>query len=121
MYISEQMIENSVNTVYVFGDNLMHDGYGGQAKVARKFVKNGKSIGIPTKRKPEDSEDAYFSDREDEKRAVRYAFKEIRELKRKGLNIIFFPGIGEGLADLPHRSPEIYGLIKGFIKSFELN
>jgi len=115
-WITKEMIENAPkNYVYVFGDNLMHEGLGNQAKTARPFVKSGRTFGLPTKIKPDTSEDSYFADRDNEIRAVKNAFREIRELKRNGKVIVFFPSIGEGLAELPRRSPIIYGMIKGFI------
>jgi hypothetical protein len=116
-YISENDIRDSVNTVFVFGDNLEGKGFGGQAAVARQFVPCGKAIGIPTKRAPRDDEDAYFSDKTDEICAVRRSFATIRELIREGRRVVFFPDIGNGRAELQHRSPVIYGIINGFIKA----
>jgi len=104
--------------VYVFGDNLEHFGLGGQAKVARPFVKCGKAYGIPTKRKPDNDESSFFADRDDEIYAVRRAFSEIRRMIAQGMTIVFFSNIGEGLADLEHRSPAIFGMIKAFIGTY---
>ena len=117
--ITEDMILNSPETyIYIFGDNLEHRGFGGQAAVARQFVKEGRAFGITTKRKPSNTDDSYFSDRKDEIDAVRKSFTQIRIFKKMGRKIIFFPHIGEGLSDLQRRSPMIYGMIRGFIESF---
>lgn len=118
-FITEEDIRKSINTVYIFGGNLEGWGTSGQAKVAFQFVKTGRSFAIPTKRAPRMDEECYFADREDEIIAVRRAFANIRQLKQDGKKIVFFPGIGDGLADLSHRSPMIYGMIRGFIMSFE--
>ena len=118
-FITEEDIRNSVNTVYIFGGNLEGWGTAGQAKIALQFVKTGRSFAIPTKRAPCTDDECYFADREDEIIAVRRAFAKIRQLRRDGKEIVFFPGIGEGMAELSTRSPAIYGMIRGFISSFE--
>jgi hypothetical protein len=119
MIITVKMIRESVNTVFIFGDNLERWGTGGQAKVARRFVECGKTFGIPTKRKPRKTPDVFFSDRPDEIQSVKKSFTGIRELKTRGKRIVFFPGIGEGMAELPKRSPRIYAMIKQFIMAFD--
>lgn len=117
--ISAEDISRSKSTVYVFGDNLEGRGLGGQAGVARPFVPTGKAFGIPTKRAPHDDDGSFFSDQPDEIYAVSQAFCAIRRMLAGGKKIVFFPRIGEGLADLEHRSPQILGMIKGFIACFE--
>lgn len=98
------------NKYYIFGDNLIKEGTGGQAII--RYCKN--AIGIPTKRLPSMNEEAFFSDKQEEKDKV---------IKR--LDILFvmynlpdnytivFPadGLGTGRAQLKERSPEIYKLI----------
>lgn len=118
--ITEEMIQQSQNTLFIFGDNLEQRGLGGQAKIARPFVSCGKAFGIPTKRKPTMSEDAFFRDRIDEMASVQRALEYITTKKKQGITIIFFPHIGEGLAKLPEKSPIIYDMIQKFIKTFDL-
>lgn len=118
-FITEEDIRISVNAVYIFGDNMKGFGLAGQAKIARQFVMSGKAFGIPTKRAPCTDEECYFADREDEIIAVRRAFAKIRQLKYSGKKIVFFPGIGDGMAELSTRSPAIYGMIRGFVQSME--
>jgi hypothetical protein len=119
-FITTEDIENSdPRVVYIFGDNLDQEGHGGQAKVARPFVSKGKAFGIPTKRHPGMHDGDFFSDRKDEILFVKKAFGVINLFRTKGKIIVFFPGIGEGLAELPTRSPIIYNMIKKFIKEHE--
>jgi putative intracellular protease/amidase len=118
IFITIDDIRNApMGTVYVFGDNLLGVGLGGQAKIARPFVKIGKAFGIPTKRAPGTMEKDYFSDKEDEIRAVQDAFAKIDRMIAGGSTIVFFPGIGEGLAELPSRSPIIHDMIRDFVAS----
>ena len=120
-WITASMIWHSRNTVYVFGDNLERRGLGGQARVARKakFLRYNKTFGIPTKRSPGRAKSDYFSDREDEIKAVKESFDGIRKLKKKGRKIVFFPGIGDGLAKLRIFSPLIHSMIQDFIAENE--
>ena len=115
VWITADEIKKSENTIYIFGDNLEQWGEGGQAFIARRFVKKRKAMGIPTKRSPNASVSAYFSDQDDEIKAVKKVFREILKQIKKGKKIIFFPGIGEGRADLKNRSPIIHAMIRDFI------
>lgn len=119
VWITGDEIRKSENTIYVFGDNLEQWGEGGQALVARRFVKKRKAMGIPTKRSPKTSVSACFSDQDDEIKAVKQAFREIVKQIKKGKKIIFFPGIGEGRADLKNRSPIIHAMIRDFINGHQ--
>lgn len=118
-WITSSMIWHSQNTVYVFGDNMERRGLGGQARVARKYVRYNKTYGIPTKRRPGRAKSDYFSDQDDEIDAVKESFEGIRKLKKKGKKIVFFPGIGDGLSKLKVFSPLIYSMIQDFIAETE--
>ena len=99
---------------YVFGDNLIHDGYGGQAII--RSCQN--AIGIPTKRLPSMDDDAFFSDQPDEFKAVQKFLNKLYILyNRKEKPIIVFPtdGLGTGRAMLKEKSPKIYKLIDDFL------
>jgi len=110
--VTEKMIvESPDGTIWIFGDNLLRIGLGGQAKIARKFVASGKAFGIPTKRSP----GTYFHDQLDESEAVVDAFMKIQGMIHEGKKIIFFPNIGRGLARMEEMSPSILGYIRGSI------
>jgi hypothetical protein len=115
----ENISESPDNYVYIFGDNLLKIGLGGQAAVARQFVSCNKTFGIPTKRKPTSEEDAFFSDKQDEIDAVRESLRHIDELRKQQKVIVFFPNIGEGLAELPTRSPKIFKIITNYTNKFK--
>lgn len=115
MTVTPEMIRRSENAVFIFGDNLLRYGLGGQAAVCRPFVDLGKAFGIPTKREPKNNENSYFADRKDEYDAVIESLKRIERMHDSGRDIFFLPCIGEGRAQLPSRSPGIYRLIQQFI------
>jgi len=105
---------------YIFGDNLIHAGTGGQAVI--RFCPN--SIGVPTKRKPSMEPDAFFADRPDEFRKV--SLKLTRLLlfyhgEEKPTLVFPTDGLGTGRAMLKEKSPQIYKLIDDFLRmNFEL-
>jgi hypothetical protein len=118
MWITRKYIQEHPETIFVFGDNMQETGLGGQALEARG-EKN--AIGIPTKWAPNNQPSSFFKD-EDYHRVVPHINEIFRKLKYEkdtnGFSIVFFPGIGEGLADLPRRAPTIYKYIKEMIDNF---
>lgn len=109
MYSVADCLDNP-NKYYVFGDNLIRKGHGGQAII--RSCPN--AIGIPTKRLPSMDEDAFFSDQPDEIQAVqKFLTRLILFYNRPEQPIIVFPadGLGTGLAQLKERSPKIYEMI----------
>lgn len=113
MLISESIAMYSVETVrqnpqkiFVFGDNLLRRGRGGQAVI--RFEEN--SFGIPTKRSPGMHDADFFSDREDEFDSVKSSLRELYRKAAHEKRIIVFPsaGLGTGLAQMPSRSPRLY-------------
>ena len=105
---------------YIFGDNLIHQGTGGQAII--RYCENAR--GVPTKRLPSMSGDAFFSDREQEIGKVSmYLVKLLMLYNSDEKPTLVFPkdGLGTGRAQLKERSPQIYKLIDEFLKfNFEL-
>ena len=61
-YFTEEDCNNNPNKLYIFGDNMTYTGTGGQAII--RYCTN--SYGIPTKRLPSMSDNAFFSDKQDE-------------------------------------------------------
>lgn len=103
------------NYYYVFGDNLVRQGHGGQAII--RDCPN--AVGIPTKRYPSLDEAAYFSDQQDEIHKVEKTLARLLLLyERKENYTIIFPedGLGTGRARLKEKSPQIYKLIDDFLK-----
>jgi hypothetical protein len=118
MRITRRYIKEHLDTIFVFGDNIRETGLGGQAKEARG-EKN--TIGIPTKWVPNNNAESFFSDN-DYNKIIPCINKVFHNLKFQrdihGFKIVFFPNIGEGLAELPTRAPKIYQYIKDSIENF---
>ncbi len=94
------------NLLYLFGDNLARRGLGGQAKEMRG---EPNAVGVPTKRKPSRSSDAFFSDAqfEDNARAINEALEPVQShLLAGGIVVIPLDGLGTGLSELPTRAPK---------------
>lgn len=103
-HYTSDLLRRYPDKIFVFGDNLLRQGRGGQAIVRDET----NSFGIVTKRKPSMELDAFFSDKIEELEAVS------RDLERLFIlsttNEIVFPsgGIGTGLAKLKEFSPLIW-------------
>lgn len=91
--------------IFVFGDNLVKRGTGGQAVI--RYEPN--AFGIPTKRLPSMVHDSFFSDKEDEEYALKQSLRELYKLGCLG-KIVVFPtaGIGTGRANMREKSPMLY-------------
>lgn len=90
---------------YLFGDNLVRKGFGGQAKEMRG---EPNAIGIATKRTPSNNPGEFFSD--DEYHAnIRAMMRDLVPAKYHliagGLLVIPADGLGTGLSELPTRAP----------------
>lgn len=96
------------NKLYVFGDNMIRRGKGGQASIRDAF----NSIGLVTKRLPTMDEDAFFSDKEDEFEAVEADVDMILSEMQKDqcYDTLVLPadGLGTGLSKMPTKSPELF-------------
>ena len=105
-YSLEQCEENP-KSLFIFGDNLVRNGCGGQAQI--RFAPN--SVGVPTKLYPTMDEDSFFSDRAAELIEVEKALVKVKERCIKGgYNRLVFPadGLGTGLSEMDVRSPVIF-------------
>ncbi len=105
-WITRLEIRANPDTIYLFGDNLTGKGMGGQAREARG---EPNAIGIPTKKKPSMSEDAFFTDDE-------YGIN-CRILDKAFLKIppdkdVVVPTMGVGLAQLPDRAPKTFAYLQ---------
>lgn len=120
--ITRKELRDNPNTIYVFGDNMARQGYGGQAKEMRG---EPNAIGIPTKYFPSNQERAFFTDTTIIEtyvlNAINDAFKRIEEqLLYKQIVVIPAAGIGTGLAQLPKRAPLVYEYILDKLKELEV-
>ncbi len=106
-WITQKMMKQNPDTLYVFGDNLDRYGKGGQAEVMRDQP-NG--YGIPTKRSPFMGDGAFFSDRDFSivKKIMDRNFKDLEVHLAKGKDVIWpEAGLGTKRADLANKAPLI--------------
>lgn len=113
-FIRRQDLRNNPKKIYLFGDNLLEVGYGGQAKEMRGEFN---ARGIPTKKKPTNTIDAFFSDTELEvnKVAIDNAFAKIpanREI------VLPEAGLGTGRANLETVAPKTFAYLKNKLTEF---
>lgn len=98
-----------INTFVVYGDNLEHSGYGGQAYECRG---EPNTFGIPTKKAAYRSDFAFFNDNELDSntaaidRAVEAIYDKLKQDPTS--KVVILPGIGEGLAELRTRAPRTF-------------
>jgi hypothetical protein len=109
IYVKD-LIENP-NKVYLFGDNLLGKGKGGQAIIRDE----DNAFGIPTKKKPSTSNDSYFTDNEYDSniKAINEAIDKIP--KDKDI-VIPREGIGTGLSKLKEKAPKTFNYLQSSLK-----
>jgi hypothetical protein len=105
------MARESPNSLFVFGDNMVRRGLGGQAAALRG---EPNAVGIPTKWFPTMEEKAYFVDEDlwRVKPFIDVAFDELAEHLSAGGEVVWpKDGVGSGLAELESRAPAIWDYI----------
>jgi len=115
--ITPEYVRKNKNTLFVFGDNDLREGKGGQAKIRDE----PNAIGLRTKKKPKTTADSYYSDKEHESniRKMSNDLNKIKEASKQYQSIYYIPGIGEGRAKLKQKAPKTYRWLKN--KLDELN
>ena len=117
--ITRHYVKNNPDKVFIFGDNDEKDGYAGQAKEMRG-EKN--AIGIPTKKKPDNTQDSYYTDSEFDlnKNKINLAINRIiKEIKEGKTIVIPSRGIGTGYAMLDIKAPKTYAFLKASISALQ--
>lgn len=105
--ITREMCQANPDWIFVFGDNLKKAGKAKGAGQAEIRVEPN-AMGIPTKRFPTNEDAAFFSDRDDEIKAVRDALADIYR-SAKGKTIVFpQAGVGTGRARMKQKSPKAW-------------
>lgn len=113
MRITRTNLRNNPNTLYVFGDNLMGRGYGGQAAAMRG---EPNAVGIPTKNSP--AEFATDNDFDIYAQVYSEVFPKLSAHLLMGGEVIWpYDGIGTGLADLKNQAPNVWQLLQLWCKS----
>ena len=107
-FITRKEVQKNRHKIYVFGDNLQHVGYGGQAKAMRGECN---TIGIPTKYAPYQ----YFHECDYDLALpiIKMYFDEIKNHLEMGRTVVIpKDGIGTGLAKLEEKAPKIWKYVK---------
>lgn len=111
--ITRKYVRENTHKLFLFGDNLEHKGYGGQAAAMRG---EPNAIGIPTKRSPSYTDGAFFTDEEYEqnKAAIDSAFITLAEAATGPIQVVVIPtdGLGTGRAQLRKRAPRTFAYLE---------
>jgi hypothetical protein len=113
-WIKREDLQNNPNIIYLFGDNQLRTGLGGQAKEMRG---EPNAIGICTKMSPSEfmSDDTLEFNKsiiDDDFNKVKSKLAKLNNFWDwvKGRVVVVIPadGLGTGLAELPTRAPKTY-------------
>jgi len=103
--ITREELRATPRVLYLFGDNDMRRGYGGQAREMRD---EPNAVGISTKVSPNMDNSAFKTDDslERNKEIITEDINKVIEAWDSGRYVkVVVPQLGEGLADLPNRAP----------------
>ena len=116
--ITRAYVRANPNRIFLFGDNLERKGFGGQAAAMRG---EPNAVGIPTKKKPSRSPDAYFTDTEFEqnKFAIDIAFETLAKAISDSTTAIVIPtdGLGSGRAQLRRKAPRTFAYLQSRLEA----
>lgn len=112
-FITRDFVRANPDKIFLFGDNLEQRGFGGQAAAMRG---EPNTIGIPTKKSPSYSDEAFFTDNEFEqnKAAIDLAFAKLANAVSDAIRMIIVPanGLGTGRAELDKRAPKTFAYLE---------
>ena len=119
-FITRKYVRANPDMIFLFGDNLLGRGHGGQAAAMRG---EPNAIGIPTKKMPTHQTDAFFNDAELEQNilAIDQAFGRLADLSGGTEIVIPSAGLGTGLARLPDIAPRTFEYLEGRLAALEKN
>ena len=111
--ISREFVRANRDRIFLFGDNLVGQGFGGQAAAMRG---EPNCVGIPTKKFPSSRDDAFFTDLEfdQNKAAIDHSFELLASISSTTDQVIVIPanGIGTGRAQLESRAPLTFAYLQ---------
>lgn len=119
-FITRDFVRANADKIFLFGDNLEQRGFGGQAAAMRG---EPNAIGIPTKKSPSYSDDAFFTDDEFEqnKASIDLAFSKLAIAVSDATRMIIVPanGLGTGRAELDKRAPKTFAYLEKRLADLE--
>lgn len=114
-YWTVQDVKDRPDHLFIFGDNNVAKGKGGQAIIRDE----PNALGIPTKKYPSNRATSFYTDDEyeDNKTRIDEAIRLIIEMLPK-YEVLVLPkdGFGTGLAQLPKKAPKTYRYLKKKVK-----
>lgn len=117
--VTRDKVRENKDVLYLFGDNTIGKGLGGQAKEMRG---EPNTVGIVTKRFPSTTDNSYFIDEDYEtfKAFTNQGFRDvIKYVYDNKPRAVVEPPLGVGLADLPKRAPECYKYLRHVMDSLK--
>ena len=112
-WITRACVREHRDYIFLFGDNLIRRGLGGQAAAMRG---EPNVVGMPTKKLPSNSENAFFTDSElvQNKAVIDQAFEHLTHISIAPEQIIVIPadGLGTGRAQLESRAPLTFAYLQ---------
>lgn len=117
--ITRDKIRQNPDVLYLFGDNLIGKGLGGQAKEMRG---EPNCIGIVTKKYPSMKEESFFTD--NDWKLFMETYIERMDILQKMIDTgkyraLVIPTLGAGLAKLPEKAPIIWKTFTGLLDDLE--
>ena len=120
-WITRAIVREHRDYIFLFGDNIARRGLGGQAAAMRG---EPNAVGIPTKKLPSNSDEAFFTDAELEqnKAAIDQAFEYLTRKSTALEQIIVMPanGLGTGRAQLQNRAPLTFAYLQKRLEDLSL-
>ena len=117
-WITRSFVREHRDHIFLFGDNLARRGFGGQAAQMRA---EPNAIGIPTKKLPSNTEEAFFTDAEFEqnKAAIDRAFESLSRMSSAVEQVVVMPadGLGTGRAQLESRAPLTFSYLQKCLRN----
>jgi len=112
-WYSIDLLKSNPDCVFIFGDNLLHYGKGGQAIIRDE----PNAYGIPTKKTPSMHDNAFFVDSEYEENCA-HILKAIENIPKEYKTVVFpEDGLGTGLAQLHITAPKTFKFLNDTINS----
>lgn len=115
-WITRHFVRANPEARFVFGDNQLRVGMGGQAASMRG---EPNAIGVATKRAPGCADGDYFTDGDDDAMATINADIDLVAAALGEGRTVYVPldGLGTGLSQLPQRAPKLHAHIVGRFRS----
>jgi len=120
--ITREKVRANPDVLYLFGDNDIRKGLGGQAKEMRG---EPNAMGISTKKLPSNKPDAFKTDDEYSQNCLTI-LEDVHRIKMRILEnnytnpykALVIPPIGMGLANLPKNAPKTYHFLQILYKVY---